>query len=352
MKKFTKIFSIFALMMILCFSFVGCGEKIDENFYRTTSEKFSGFIQDICLNSDYENGVTYETNVSNIIQGIKNGTISGENVEKYTELETVYDSIFVASFHFLQAFSSTLSIAPTEVTENALDDYKELENQIDVIKNKFVEFESSLHELDITVINYDPFGIISLQNLRDYKRSLIDLCQEIVKLDNMFISICENYIFQSYDSFLDEQGNYIQLDETAIRNQKNLAHLKSAVATITPAITYLNAFDGNYVKLNTDKFFTTLDEYSKIEIVGDTALAATIQELESFLKIYSFYQNDLKLFYESVENVNFKDFERCNFDPTEYAENDSQKFAYANKILSFSSKSVESLYQINNLLCA
>ena len=109
------------------------------------------------------------------------------------------------------------------------------------------------------------------QSLRDYKRSLIDLCQEIVRLDNMFISLCENYIYPTYDSFKDAEGNYLELDATALRNQKNLANLKSVVATITPAIEYLNAFDGYYTQHDTDKIFTTLNSYAGIEIVGSSA---------------------------------------------------------------------------------
>ena len=352
MQKFKKIITVFVILLVVSFSFVGCGDEVDDTFYRNTNTKFNDFVESLCLNADYKDGVTYEQNVTSILQSIENQTLDNPNKQKYTELKSVYDSIFVASFHFLEAFSNTLSVAPIEINAGVENAYLDFENQIDVVTKQVNDFENDLHELDITIVTTDPFGIISMQSLRDYKRSLIDLCQEIVTLDNMFISLCENYIYPTYDSFKDENGNYLELDATALRNQKNLANLKSVVATITPAIKYLNAFDGNYTKLNTDKIFTILDNYSKIEIIsGSDSQTATVEELNDFLMVYTYYQNDLECFYKSLENVNFIEFRNCNFDPMAYAKDDSQKFAFASKILSFISQSVENLYQENLQLC-
>ncbi len=351
MQKFKKIITVFVLLLVVSFSFVGCGDEVDDTFYRNTSTKFNDFVESLCLNADYENGVTYEQNVNSILQSIGNQT-DNPNEQKYTELKSVYDSIFVASFHFLEAFSNTLSVAPIEVNADVQNAYLDFENQIDVVTEQFNEFENDIHELDITIVTTDPFGIISMQSLRDYKRSLIDLCQEIVRLDNMFISLCENYIYPTYDSFKDAEGNYLELDATALRNQKNLANLKSVVATITPAIEYLNAFDGNYTQHDTDKIFTTLNSYADIEIAGSSeSQTTTVEELDMFLKVYAYYQNDLECFYTSLENVNFREFQNSNFDPQVYAKDDAQKFAYASKILSFTNQSVLNLYEINIALC-
>ena len=354
MRKIKNFILAFVLIFSIATIFVGCGEEVDPNFYMQTSKKFSDFVQSVCLNSDYQNGVTYEDRVSGILADIKNGTLSNENSKLYTELETVYDSIFISSFHFLQSFSSTLSVSPNQdnLTTDAQNAYLDFEEQIDVTLDQFEQFKTSLHQFDIQVNIQNPFDIISLQVLKDYKRSLIDLCLEIVNLDNMFISICENYIFTSYSSFVNENGEYIKLSETELRNQKNLANLKSVVATITPAIEYLNAFDGSYVPLENDKFFITLGNYSKIQIAGDDAnQTATVEELQQFLKIYSYYQDDCELFLKSLKNVDFKQFANCNFDPSVYAKDDAQKFAYATKILSFIDQSVINLYDVNIALC-
>ena len=131
-----------------------------------------------------------------------------------------------------------------------------------------------------------------------------------------------------------------------------LANLKSVVATITPAIEFLNAFDGNYTQHDTDKIFTTLNSYADIEIAGSSeSQTTTVEELDMFLKVYAYYQNDLECFYTSLENVNFREFQNSNFDPQVYAKDDAQKFAYASKILSFTNQSVLNLYEINIALC-
>ncbi len=352
MQKIKKIFSIFVLLFVVSLNLMGCDEKVDANFYYNTNAKFNEFVQSLCLNSDYSGGVMYEDNISSILQSIKRQGLTHSNAQRYTELETVYDSIFIASFHFLQAFSNSLSVAPTKITADVEQEYKDFENQIDITNAQFDVFNDVLHELDITVITSEPFGIISMQSLKDYKRSLIDLCQEIIKLDNMFISICEKYIYQTFDSFKGTDGNYLELNDTVIRNQKNLANLKSVVATITPAIEYLNAFDGEYTNLSTDKFFTTLNSYSQMEIADKNSKTATVEELDRFLQIYTYYQNDLQCFYTSLDNVNFVEFKNCNYDIEVFSQDDPQKFAYANKILSFSNQSVLNLYDINSKLCS
>ncbi len=354
MRKVKNILVVFVLLMATAFGFVGCGEEVDTNFYVETSTKFSDFIETVCLNSDYQDGVTYEERVSGILAKIEDGTITNENSKLYTELKTVYDSIFVSSFHFLQTFSLALSVAPSQenLTVDAQEDYADFTTQIDVTLDAFDQFKISLHQFDIQVNTQNPFDITSLQVLKDYKRDIIDLCLEIVKLDNMFISLCENYVFTSYSTFVDQNGEYLELNDTELTNQKNLANLKSVVATITPAIEYLNAFDGSYVALENDKLFTTLEQYSQIDIASDSStLTATVEELQQFLTVYNYYQNDVELFYTSLENVDFHDFAKCNFDPVVYAENDAQSFAYASKILTFIDQGVENLYTVNSALC-
>lgn len=355
MRKVKNIIVVLVLLMVTAFGFVGCGEEVDTNFYVKTSTKFSDFIETICLNSEYQNGVAYEDRVSGILTKIKNGTFDDENGNLYLELETVYDSIFVSSFHFLQAFSLTLSVAPSQenLTVDTQKEYVNFEKQIDTVLDGIEQFKTSLHQFDIQVNIQNPFDLSSLQALKNYKRDFIDLCLKIVDLDNMFISLCEKYVFTSYSTFVDQNGAYIELNDTELRNQKNLANLKSVVATITPAIEYLNAFDGSYVALANDKLFTTLDDYSKINIASESSTqTATVEELQQFLTVYNYYQNDVELFYTSLDNVDFHDFAKCDFDPTIYAKDDEQSFAYASKILTFIDQSVRNLYNVNSALCA
>ncbi len=353
MQKFKKILVALCLLVSLCFCFVGCDDQSsNDTFYIQTNTKLSTFITDVCLNNNYRNGIVYGENVSLVLSKIEDQTFNNENNSRYTELLDVYDSIFVASFYFLSSFDGVLLTLPNEVTDEMKQDYLDFENQIDDVTNSINNFSTNVHELDIridTTSEQTAFGSISLQKLREYKRELIDLCQKIVELDNMFISICENYIYTSFDTFKDENGNYITLTDAQLKNQKNLANLKSVIATITPAIEYLNAFDGDYISLSTDKFFQTLNQYTSLDYSKEGT--TTVEELDKFLRIYNMYQNDQQIFSTSLSQINFREFMRANFDPSTYAKDDATLYAYATKVLSFTNYSVENLYNINKILC-
>ena len=202
------------------------------------------------------------------------------------------------------------------------------------------------------IVNTQEYAIgsISLQHLREYKRKLITLCEEIVDLDNNFLKLCNDHIYKRYDNFKNEDESYIELSEVQIKNQKTIINLQSVIDTITPAIKYLNAFNGDYVKLESDNIFEILKSYTQLN--NSIENSATLQELQNYIEINNAYQNDKQCFYTSLDNINMTEFRLdYNFNLDEYAKEDANRYAYVNKIYCFTSSCVNALYQANKTLC-
>ena len=168
-------------------------------------------------------------------------------------------------------------------------------------------------------------------------------------IDNTFLDLIRTYIYPKYETFREGDG-YIELSEVQIQNQKTLANLQSVIDTITPSIKYLNAFNGDYVKLSTDQLFETLNLYLSLD--NKQQGTATVKELQTYLEVYDMYKNDVQCFEESLNNINMTSFRLdYNFNLEEYAKQDPNNYAYVTKIYEFTSSSCVALYNVNKTLC-
>ena len=355
MKNFLKIISVFCLLVFVSFTFMACELESTDRFYEQTNNVYSEFVAEICLNeeAEYHKGIKYGQNVTTILNDIKNGNYNdgNNNVDAYLDLQNVYDQLFTASFHFLSAFEGIFLVVPAKPTSEMKNDYQKFEKLVKKVQENIKNFHTNVEELDINIIADSAFGSISLQHLREYKRKLIDLCEDVVELDNSFLKLCQTYIYQKYDTYRKGDGSYIELTENQLKNQKTICNLQSVIETITPAIKYLNAFNGDYVKLETDKFFETLNEYVSLDNTN-TNLTATVQELQDYLDMYNLYMNDVECFNRSLANIDMVVFMLdYNFNLENYAKEDEDRYAYVQKVYSFTENSVHALYTVNKKLC-
>ncbi len=352
MKNFIKLFSVFVIL-VCCIMLFACDKKEDK-FYETTNQKFSQFINDVCLNEEYSSGVIYGSNIQTILNNINSGyySSSNEKLEAYTQLNEIYDKIFVVSFKFLSNFNGVFLNAPQEIPNNMKKDYLNFENNLDNATQKLKDFKPEIEYLDNHIVGINETQAssdISLQIVREFKRKYIDLSLAFVDICNEFLSLCEKYLYPNYSSFK-ENGQYIELTQTQITNQKTIAILKSSINTLTPAIEYLNSFNGDYKNLNNENFFKVLDYYcnldSKIENTTD------VKELDLWLNLYNSYLNDLNCFYDCLDKINMADFGRnYNYDVNKLIEENFENYAFINKIFDFSSKSVLFLFNGVETLC-
>ena len=354
MKKFIKLFSICIILVCSCMVLFACNNDNEDKFYETTNQKFSTFVNNVCLNEEYSNGVVYGNNIQTILNNIETGNYSSSNtkLDAYTQLNDIYDKIFVVSFKFLANFNGVFINAPQEIPNNMKKDYLNFEKSLENATNKLNEFESQIQYLDNHIVGTSESQAssdISLQVLREFKREYVDVSLVFVDLCNEFLNICEKYIYPNYSSFV-EDGKYIKLTETQIANQKTIAVLKSAINTLTPAIEYLNSFNGDYVKLNNDSFFEVLQYYTNLNIKKENT--TNVEELEQWTILYKSYLNDAKCFYNCLNIISMADFGRnYNFDTTKLIEENFENYAYINKIFDFSSQSILFLYNSVNTLC-
>ena len=356
MKKYLKIISVICLLIFASFAFVACDEaKEPDLFYEETNRVYTEFVTDICQSSTYNNGIIYGTSINGVLAKIENNDYSIANnpqLNSYVELKSVYDKIFVSSFYFLSSFEGVFLVAPSEIPSGMKSDYQSFEKLINKTRQNIKEFHTNVETLDKNVLTSSEekaVSSISLQHLREYKRKLVDLCQEIMKVDNEFLSLIRTYIYPKYESFKNENG-YITLSEVQIQNQKTLANLQSVIDTISPAIMYLNAFNGDYVKLESDHIFETLNMYLTLDNKQNGT--ATVAELQTYLEVYEMYQNDAKCFEDSLKKINMTTFRLdYNFNKEEYAKEDPNNFAYVSKIYEFTSSSCVALYNVNKILC-
>lgn len=353
--KYLKLISIFCMVLISSITlFSACNEPKDDRFYEQTNTVFAEFIQEVCYNDNYKNGITYGNNINNIIDKIQNdASFTSDQLIAYTELKDVYDNIFVSSFYFLSAFNGVFLVVPTQIPNSMKTDYQNFEETLKTTKQSILDFSSVVNQLDNNMPTAPQTQTKVLENqylqfVREYKRKLIDLCEQIVNMSNEFVNICQKYIYPEYNSFKDENG-YLQLTPTQITNQKTIANIKSVIDTINPAIAYLNAFDGDYVKLSTDKFFVTLNKYINFDFTNTNS--ATIEELDIYLTTYKAYKEDLLCFYTALESINMKSFMLdYNFNIDLYAQQNPENFAYVTKIFEFTNTSISLLYNANKNL--
>ncbi len=356
MKNYLKIISVFCLLIFVSLTFMACELDSSDRFYEQTNTVYSEFITEICLNEEtkYSEGIKYGARVNDVLEKIENHTYTDEKVVAYTELKDVYDNIFTASFHFLSAFEGIFLVVPAKTTSEMKNDYQKFEKLVKDVKETIKGFHTTVEQLDTNIINdsqANAVGSISLQHLREYKRKLINLCEKVVELDNNFLELCQKYIYPKFDTFKNADGSYIELTDVQLKNQKTISNLQSVIETITPAIKYLNSFNGDYVKLDTDNIFETLNNYVQLDNTN-TTVTATVQELQDYLDVYNSYMNDKECFYRSLDSVDMAVFRiDYHFDLDEYAKEDANRFTYIQKIYSFTKNSVVALYKVNQKLC-
>lgn len=351
--KFLKIISLMCLVLFCGTIMFGCGNPEEDKFYEQTNIEFNKFVETVCENEKYKNGIIYGDNINLIINNIENNiNYQIEKPELYTELKDVYDKIFIMSFNSLSQFKGVFANVPNDLSNNTKKEFQDFEKNIQNAIEKLEQFDNQVSILDngITGVSAEEAQTsISIQRLKEFKRQYIDLSQTFILLSEDLLHLCTQYIYPQYQAF--KYGEiYENLTETQLINQKTIANLKSAINTLTPAINYLNKFNGEYEKLDSDKFFVIIDYYNNLNFSNQTS--TTVQELDIWLNTYNAYMNELDCFNTSLENIDlleFVDYYNCNID--EYKKDYPENYAYLNKIFTFTSESIETLYNAVRLLC-
>ena len=124
MKRFFKVTIAVIMLMFVSLSFFACDLDKDDRFYEHTNEVYSDFVQNVCLNNEYNNGIKYGANVSYVFEKINNNEYTGDGFGVYTELKTVYDNIFTSSFYFLSSFEGIFLVVPATMTTQMKSDYQ------------------------------------------------------------------------------------------------------------------------------------------------------------------------------------------------------------------------------------
>ena len=358
MKKFIKTISVFCLLVFLSLSFVGCGDPKEDKFYEQTNVTFNTFITEVCENADYTNGIKYGEIIESILNKIEKDSEFkkpeyAQKLVMYTQLTDIYDKIFVSSFKFLASFKDVFNVTnPETIKGDTKQKYLNFEQSLADVKVSIQGISADVEELDIRVRGSsltDAISDISAQALREFKRKYIAVSQELIDVCNEFLNLVENYVYPKYDTYKNGE-NYLDLSQTQLVNQRTIIVLKSAVNTLVPAIAYLNDFSGDYITLDSDKFFTTLDKYISLNFADETTV--TVQELENWKQTFDIYTNDTQNFYVALEKVDLPEFKKefdCNQD--KYLEEYPKNIAYINKILTYTDIDVTNLYTAVLTLC-
>lgn len=358
MKNFIKTISLFCLLVFLGLSFVGCADPKEDKFYEQTNLAFNTFITEVCKNEEYSNGLKYGENVTAILNKIKTDNEFkkpeyANDLIIYTQLTDIYDKIFVNSFKFLAEFENIFNVTNIEtITGDTKKQYLNFEQSMVDVKASIENIKTEVADLDLGVhssLISDAVSIISKDNVRKFKVKYIELSQQIIELCNQFLNLVENYVYPKYDTYKNGDG-YIELTQTQLVNQRTIVILKSAVNTLTPAIKYLNDFDGDYVTLDSDKFFVTLDNYLTLDYSNETTV--TVEELQNWKEIFDTYTSDTQNFYVSLEKVDLPKFKKeYNCVLEDYLEDYPKNIAYITKILTFTNTNVTTLYNSLLALC-
>lgn len=352
MKKFSKIISVLCLMLVFCVCFVACDDKKDDKFYLNTNTKFNTFIDEICDNDRFEDGVIYGTNIQNILNNIKTQPeFDDPDLAIYTQLEDVYDKIFISSFNFLTDFKGVFINIPNDTSKNTKQKYVAFEQTIEDVTNTVTQLYTDVARMDLSIGSptlEDALSPISRQVVKEFKRKYVETSVEVIDLCNQFLDICETYIYPKYQTYKTESG-YVNLTQTQITNQVTLATLKSTINTLTPAITYLNAFDGEYTSFASDEFISTLDDYLDIDSAKQTV---TVAQLENWLTTFNTFVSDTQNFYTALEKIDIPEMIRdFDSDPDLYLEEYPNLVAYINKVFTFTNSGVRTLYSSLASLC-
>ena len=358
MKKFFKIVTTLCLAFMLCFTVVGCGEKEEDKFYQQTSAKFDEFIEHICENDNYKNGIIYGTNVSNIFDNIGSDTTFNdpqyaERLSIFTQLKTVYDKIFINSFKFLEGFKGVFNVTDkSKITKETKKEYLAFEESLANATKSIDNFNDNIARLD-SAIGGSTIEIalknITENEVRKFKREYVALSEEIIDICNEFLHLCQTYIYPYYVTYTTESG-FVSLTKTQIVNQRTIASLRTAVSTLTPAIKYLNSFDGQYHRFDNEYFFNALDNLLLFDFTNEDNV--TVEELHSWNEIYKAYTNDIPNFYTALENIDMSELKKdFYYNVDDYLAEYPNKYAYVNKVFDFVENDVLYLYNALYELC-
>ena len=358
MKKFFKIVTTLCLALMVCFTAVGCGNKEEDKFYQQTNTKFDEFIEHVCENDNYKNGLVYGTHVNQILQNIEFDPTFQEqqyanDLTIFTQLRTIYDRIFVNSFRFLEDFKGVFNVTDkAKINKNTKKEYLAFEESLAKATKSIDDFNSKIARMDQSIGGSTiDFAIsdITEQVVREFKREYVILSEEIIAICNEFLHLCQTYIYPNYVTYTTESG-FVSLTKTQIVNQRTIASLRTAVSTLTPAIKYLNSFDGQYYHFDNEEFFNALDLLLLLDFTNEDNV--TVEELHTWNEVHKAYTNDIPNLYASLENIDMSELKKdFNYNIEEYLEEYPNKYAYINKVLDFASNDVIYLYNALFELC-
>ncbi len=349
--KFLKTVSLVCMIVLFGTVMFGCGEIEDDKFYEQTNIQFNQFVETVCESDKYKNGIQYGENITTILTKIETNP-SYSQLEEYSQLTDIYDKIFVMSISSLKQFKGVFLNVPNALTNETKEDYQNFEKSLQDAMQKLEDFDEQVTILDNGIKGTsvdDAMSNISIQRLKEFKRQYIDISKTFISLSEEFLDLCTTYIYPQYQAY--KYGEiYEDLNETQLINQKTIANLKSAINTLTPAIAYLNEFNGEYVKLDTDNFFVVIEFYNNLDFSNQTS--TTIEELDIWLNTYNAYMNELDCFNNSLEQIDILEYVKdYNYNLEEYKKDNPENYAYLNKIFTFTSESVETLYNSVKMLC-
>lgn len=352
MKKIVKIVICLCLTLACSISFFACDLNTDDKFYEETNKKFNTFIEKVCENEKYSDGLIYGEYVTGILDGINKGNISGDKIFEYTQLTEIYDKIFINSFTYLSKFKNTFANIPNELTTGTKKAYKNFEKQLDTVQDKIEELDVCVQNLDADIgsskeeiANKD----ISIQYVRNFKRTYIQTSKDLINLCTNFLDLCETYIYPKYETYHNGE-KYITLTDTQLANQRTIAVLKSSINTLNPAIKYLEAFNGNYQHLDGEVFIATLNNY--LTLSYEETESVTIEELQVWSDTYKAYIIEMDCFYSALDKLDFEELRKnYNYDLTEYAQTNVDKKPFVQKVQSFSSQKITTLYNTVKTIC-
>lgn len=356
MKKFISKVVGFCLALVCVLPLFGCED--DSKFYEQTNTKFEQFVSDICENVSYTNGINHGETVNTIISNTKSGTYSAtseqeEDLESYVQLTEIYDRIFVSSFKFLSPFRSILSVVPTKTSGDVKNKYKNFEQALEDATNGVKSFSEKNKQLSSKIGGTkldNAVSPLSLQAVKEYKRDYISVTNKMVDVCDKLLEICENYIYPNYSTYI-KDGEYITLTQTQITNQINIYVLKGSIQTLQSAITYLNAFNGEYKLLSGDYLVATLNKYISVDLtqsskqLNDDELKAKVKYLQLWLNTDNAFLGEISSFEQSLAKIDFKKLiSYYDFDYEKYLNDFADQKVYVQTINTFINNSVSYLY--------
>lgn len=333
------------LILVICcliscvFVLSACKEKPEDKFWEQTSTAFNHFLEeDVKM---YKDGFTYNNKINSNIQN---------KYATYADIISVYTPVYEMSFNFLYSFSGILNIKPNTKDKNVKTAFVNFEKQLKVSAEKIKNFVAT----DLIIFNNGIEGdtqvsaesIISLNVLSNYKKSFINLSTNLLDLSESFLNLYTTY-YNDIPVLKTEDG-FTELTIVQYQNYAKLAIAKSIISTLKPTISYINNFKGKFILLETNKFLDCLKNYKTLLAVNPETYVNSSKLISNWQEVFKIYNSDLDCFTSIINTVDFKVLgEDYAFDAAAYASGTGDSYAYANinKINSFSSASVITLYQ-------